>query len=195
MAGNQGVYLTGPFGCTTMSICGSIRGTFQASNDHSRYVGANQLGVRPNEALISAVGATDVGIVGAGIVDGAGGGLQPNGSPSWWALKSPAAKSARPWLIEFYQCDHVMISGVTLQNSPMWTQVLRFSSNITVSGLKVTAPPLPRTPTASIWSARAVTLEISISASVMTTSRSSRGFRLIRTTRSREVCRRWPLPT
>ena len=46
----------------------------------------------------------------------------------------------RPWLVEFYQCDHVTVSGVTLRNSPMWTQVLRFSNTITVSGVTVSAP-------------------------------------------------------
>ncbi len=142
-AGNQAVYLTGPFRLLSHVHLWLDRGvTLQASNDHSRYVGAYINWVyRPNEALISAAGATDVGIGGAGIVDGGGGGLQPNGSPSWWALaRAGAPTSTRPWLLEFYQCDQVTISGVTLQNAPMWTQALRFSSNITESGVKVTAP-------------------------------------------------------
>ena len=102
-----------------------------------------------NEALISANNASDVGIIGAGTIDGAGGQLQPNGNASWWTLAStfytnntgqpngygivyflnppdvPTSNGMpRPWLVEFYNCRQVTVSGVTLQNSPMWTQVL-----------------------------------------------------------------------
>lgn len=142
-AGSRMAYLTGPFRLPSHVHLQVDRGvTLQASNDHGRYVGAYINWVyRPNEALISAAGATDVGIGGAGIIDGGGGRLQPDGSPSWWALAlAGAPTSTRPWLLEFYQCDQVTISGVTLQNAPMWTQALRFSSNITESGVTVTAP-------------------------------------------------------
>jgi hypothetical protein len=40
-------------------------------------------------------------------------------------------------VLEFYQCDHITISGVTLQNQPYWTQALRFSSDITESGVTI----------------------------------------------------------
>ena len=122
VVGSKAVYLTGPFTLKShvhLQIDSGV--TLQGTNDHSRYVAAWINWVyEPNEALISAVGATDVGILGAGIIDGAGGQLQPNGNPSWWTLQeeTPAPKSARPFMIEFYQCDHVTISGVTLQNSP-----------------------------------------------------------------------------
>ena len=142
-AGNQAVYLTGPFRLLShVHLQLDRRVTLQASNDHGRYVGAYINWVyRPNEALISAAGASDVGIGGAGIVDGGGGRLQPNGGPSWWAMAlAGEPPSTRPWLLEFYRCDQVTISGVTLQNAPMWTQALRFSSNITESGVTITAP-------------------------------------------------------
>jgi polygalacturonase len=144
VVGNQAIYLTGPFTLTSHIHLQVDQGvTLQGTNEHSRYVPAWINWVyQPKEALISATGATDVGVIGAGIIDGAGGRLQPNGSPSWWTLQqqSPAAKSARPFLLEFYQCDHVTISGVTLQNSPFWTQVLRFSNTVTVSGVTILAP-------------------------------------------------------
>lgn len=118
----------------------------------------------PFEALISAYQATGVGIIGQGTIDGAGNQLQPNGGPSWWTqagafaaghtgVTNPTTGIAyytapyddvptsngmpRPWLIEFYQCSNVSVSGVTLQNSPMWHLALRFSNQITVSGMKV----------------------------------------------------------
>ena len=147
VVGTQGLYITAPFTLKSHIHLQVDQGaTLQGTNDHSRYVAAYINWVyAPNEALISAVGATDVGIIGAGSINGAGDQLQPNGSPSWWTLQdtTPAPRSARPFLIEFYQCDHVTISGVTLQNSPMWTLALRFSNTITVSGATIDATPGP----------------------------------------------------
>jgi hypothetical protein len=142
VVGNDARYLTAPFTLKSyVQLQIDLGVTLQATNDHSRYVGAYINWVyQPKEALISASGATDVGIVGAGIIDGAGGQLQPNGNPSWWTLGASQPTQTRPWLLEFYQCDTVTISGVTLQNSPMWTQALRFSNNITESGVTVIAP-------------------------------------------------------
>jgi polygalacturonase/regulation of enolase protein 1 (concanavalin A-like superfamily) len=94
------------------------------------------------EALISANGADHVGIVGNGIIDG-------GGNAGWWdlALTEEAYSkdsttykfSWRPWLVEFYKCDTVRVSGVKLMNSPYWTQVLRFSDNITEYGVVTSA--------------------------------------------------------
>ncbi len=110
--------------------------TLKGTNDHSSYVPAYINWVyQPNEALVSAKGATDVGVTGAGTIDGSGGQAQPSGDPSWWDLGRHNTSLPRPWLVEFYQCDHVTMSGVTLRNSPMWTQVFRFSNTIDASGL------------------------------------------------------------
>jgi polygalacturonase len=142
VVGNNAVYVTGPFVLKSqvqLQIDSGV--TLQATNDHSRYVGAYINWVyQPNEALISAEGADNVGIIGAGIIDGAGNELQPNGGPSWWTLGASQPTSTRPWLLEFYQCNHVTISGVTLKNSPMWNQALRFSNDITESGVTINAP-------------------------------------------------------
>jgi polygalacturonase len=43
----------------------------------------------------------------------------------------------RPWLVEFYDCQNVTVNGITLINSPMWSMVLRYSSNVTVSNYHV----------------------------------------------------------
>jgi polygalacturonase len=118
----------------------------------------------PFEALISAYQAVDVGIIGTGTIDGAGNQLQPNGGPSWWTqagayaathtgVTNPVTGIAyytapyadvptsngmpRPWLLEFYQCSNVTLSGITVQNSPMWHTALRFSNQITVTGYTV----------------------------------------------------------
>jgi polygalacturonase len=148
VVGKEAKYLTGPFTLQShvqLQIDSGV--TLQATNDHSRYVGADINWVyQPNEALISAAGATDVGIIGAGTIDGAGGQLQPGGGPSWWTVgEDCACTTTRPWLLEFYQCEQVTISGVTLQNAPMWHQALRFSNDIIESGVTVIAPGSPNT--------------------------------------------------
>src|SRR5580692_8827502 len=43
----------------------------------------------------------------------------------------------RPWLVEFYECSNVTVNGITLVDSPMWTMVARYSSNITISNYHV----------------------------------------------------------
>jgi polygalacturonase len=77
---------------------------------------------------------------------------------SWWTLPTPGSGvslngttwykapqtdiptsngTARPWLVEFYECNGVTVNGITLVNSPMWTMVLRYSSNINVTNYHV----------------------------------------------------------
>ncbi|MBS0419827.1 MAG: hypothetical protein JSR66_19100 [Proteobacteria bacterium] len=139
-------YVTGPVTLeshTHLQIDKAV--TLQATTNHSRYVPAylNWVYV-PNEALISCKGCTDVGITGAGIIDGAGGQLQANGGPSWWTLAAgenvATNPSVRPYLVEFYQCNQVSVSGVTLRNAPVWTQVFRFSDTITETNTTISAP-------------------------------------------------------
>jgi len=82
----------------------------------------------------------------------------PTAVYSWWTLPSPgngaslngttwyrapqtdmptSNGTARPWLVEFYECSNVLVNGITLVNSPMWNLVLRYSSNITVTNYHV----------------------------------------------------------
>jgi polygalacturonase len=135
------VYLTGPLSLQShirLQIEAGV--TLQGTNDHSRYTGTFINWVyQPNEALISAKGASDVAITGSGTIDGAGGQLQRDGSPSWWTLARQSPLN-RPWLVELYQCDRVSVQGVTLQNSPMWTLVARFSNRVSVSDVRIRAP-------------------------------------------------------
>jgi polygalacturonase len=141
--GKNAVYVTGPFTLKSHVHLYIEKGvTLQATNRHSRYVAAYVNWVyQPTEALISAKGATDVGIIGSGTIDGAGDQPDPNDGGRTWhdvgAIEGAAILSARPWVLEFYQCDHVTISGVTIQNQPYWTQALRFSSDIIESGVTI----------------------------------------------------------
>ncbi len=141
--GSNAVYVTGPITLKSHVHLYIDQGvTLQATNDHSRYVPAYINWVyQPNEALISAKGATDVAIVGSGIIDGASGQPDPRDGGRTWhdvgAADSPTLISTRPWVIEFYQCDHVTVSGVTIQNHPYWAQAFRYSSDIIETGVTI----------------------------------------------------------
>ncbi len=39
--------------------------------------------------------------------------------------------------MEFYECNNVTVNGITLVNSPMWTMVSRYSSNINITNYHV----------------------------------------------------------
>ncbi len=172
VAASANVYLTTPIRLKSHVLLQIDKGvTLQGTNDESAYTrGFIDYPYRlaaPYEALVSAYQADDVGIIGAGTIDGAGNQLQPNGDPSWWTQAGSFAAShvgvtnpvtgiayysapyadiptsngmPRPWLVEFYQCDGITVSGVTLQNSPMWHLVLRWSSHASVTGVTVSAP-------------------------------------------------------
>ncbi|MEM1121534.1 MAG: glycoside hydrolase family 28 protein [Bacteroidota bacterium] len=43
----------------------------------------------------------------------------------------------RPTLIEFYNCQNILLDGVTVKNSPFWTVHPIFSKNVTIKNLKV----------------------------------------------------------
>ena len=114
------------------------------------------------EAMISARDATDVGISGAGTIDGSG--ADPAAGPtadnpqalSWWALATAAKTAAtpypgypdiptsnglpRPWLVEFYGSSKVTVEGITLTNSPMWNLGLRYCDGVAISNYTVRNP-------------------------------------------------------
>src|SRR5205814_9106139 len=110
-----------------------------------------------HEALISTSGATDVALIGGGTIDGQGDVAPAGGGQSWYALAGSAtfpyasflfAPSSnglpRPWLIELWNTDQIVVQGVHLQRSPMWTLVSRYASNVTITGLSDGAPSTSR---------------------------------------------------
>jgi polygalacturonase len=111
------------------------------------------------EAMISAHDAEDVGIIGNGTIDGSG-----NSKPAFATPDNPNGESylqqaweyteaqipfpgfpdipisnglPRPFLVEFYNCRNVLVKDVLLTNSPFWNTVLRFDTNVAVTGLRV----------------------------------------------------------
>jgi polygalacturonase len=151
---DQGVFLTGPFTLASHTVLRVSAGaTILGTTDQTRYVPA-YIGTpyRSGEALISTSGATDVAIIGGGTIDGQGD-VAPAGGKSWYDLAGsatfpyasfPFAPSSnglpRPWLVEFWMTDHIVVQGVHLQRSPMWTLVPRYASDVTIVGISDSAP-------------------------------------------------------
>jgi polygalacturonase len=107
-------------------------------------------------ALIGAVGQTDVALMGEGVVDGNGAG--------WWKhyheLRAKTGEEmARPWMVQFTRCSHVLIDGVQLRDSPSYTLVAYLSKDVTVRGVKITAPEdSPNTDGVVAYSSQHVTI-------------------------------------
>ena len=89
--------------------------------------------------LISGSGLHDVSITGPGTIDG-------NGA-LWWAWSERAERKQpgrliypRSHLVILSDCERVLISGITLRNSPMFHLVPRGIHDLTIEYVKVRAP-------------------------------------------------------
>jgi polygalacturonase len=109
------------------------------SPDHADYPAKTEFRSPGLQSLVSAIGTTDVAITGAGTIDGNG--------QSWWAEARQfkdagllGSEHTRPRLVVFDHCHHVLVEGVTLQNSPMWQLVPFDSDDVTIRNIRVLAP-------------------------------------------------------
>jgi polygalacturonase len=110
------------------------------SPDHGDYPAITVFREPGMQSLISAANAHDIAITGEGTIDGNG--------KSWWVDARGERPSGvmgevvfRPRLIVFDHCRHVSINGVTVQNSPSWQIVPYYSDDVTITHIKVLAPP------------------------------------------------------
>lgn len=86
----------------------------------------------PAHFITVASGATNVEISGGGTIDG-------NGA-DWWTAYRNKAISSRPRLIQVNHADTVLITGVTLLNSPMFHLAFNATNDVTIDGVTITAP-------------------------------------------------------
>ena len=152
---DSGVFLTGPFQLKDDIVLRVATGaTILGTTDPSRYLPA-YIGTRyrATEALISTDNASDVGIIGGGTIDGQGDVVSTVDGASWYGRANtatfpytsyPFAPSSnglpRPWLVEFWMSDHIVVQGVHLARSPMWTLVPRYATDVTIVGISDSAP-------------------------------------------------------
>ncbi len=74
--------------------------------------------------------AKNFALTGQGVIDG-------EGAPWWAAFRANGLR--RPYLIRLANCDRVLVSGLTLLNSPMFHLAFN-GNNVTVVGLTIRAP-------------------------------------------------------
>ena len=81
------------------------------------------------QSLIYAEGLHNIGITGAGTINGQGG--------SFTVPTSGPVLVGRPFLIRVSECNGVSVNGVTLRNSASWTQLYQASDNVSITGITV----------------------------------------------------------
>jgi polygalacturonase len=113
--------------------------TLLGTSDHQDYPAKTEFRAPGRQSLVSATNATNVSITGEGVIDGAG--------ESWWQEARAfgdhgvmGSDHTRPRLVVFDHCRHVLVEGVTIQNSPMWQLVPYYSDDVTIRNIKVLAP-------------------------------------------------------
>ena len=82
---------------------------------------------------ITASGGHDIEISGEGTIDGQG--------RVWWAaFRADSTMTHRPYLIKLSDCTRLRVTGVTLQDSPMFHLVPQNCTDVTIRGIHVHSP-------------------------------------------------------
>jgi polygalacturonase len=137
----HGTYVSAPIMLkSNVTLDVAAGATLLGSPDHGDYPATTVFRAPGMQSLISATNAHDFAITGAGTIDGNG--------KSWWTDANGKRPSGvmgqivfRPRLIVFDHCRHVRLTGVTVQNSPSWQIVPYYSDDVTISRIRVLAPP------------------------------------------------------
>jgi len=137
----SGTYLSAPIVLKNNITLHLEKGaTLLGSSDHGDYPAKTEFHLPDLQPLVSAENAVNVAITGEGTIDGAG--------ESWWqeirSMKDHGVLGnghPRPKLIIFDHCKHVLLEGITVQNSPMWQVVPYYSDDVTIRNIRVLAPP------------------------------------------------------
>jgi polygalacturonase len=138
---SSGTFLSGPIVLrSNITLDVEKDATLKGSADHADYPKKMEFRGPGYQALVSAVHAENVTIDGGGVIDGNG--------ESWWveARREKNAgvlgsENSRPRLVVFDHCRHVVMDGVTVENSPMWQIVPYYSDNVTIRNVKILADP------------------------------------------------------
>jgi polygalacturonase len=136
----SGTYLSAPIVLKNNIVLQLDKGaTLLGSSNFADYPPKTEFRELGLQSLVSASNAANVSITGEGVIDGAG---QP-----WWQIARTVKNAGvmgsdhpRPRLVVFDHCKHILVEGVTIQNSPMWQLVLYYSDDVTIRNIKVLAP-------------------------------------------------------
>ncbi len=87
-------------------------------------------------SLITAIDCNDIALAGAGVLDGGG------DSGDWWTWPKETRNGARRSRTVFLSgCQNVVLSGLTVRNSPSWTIHPVYCRDVVASGLMIQNPP------------------------------------------------------
>ena len=133
-----GTYLTGPiFLKDNIELNIEAGATLLFSNDLEEYpvVESRWEGVKQEcyASLINAYNAKNISITGRGTLDGQG--------QFWWDIfRAKENKYPRPKMIAPYECENILIKGITLKDSPSWTINTILCNNITIDNVSIKNP-------------------------------------------------------
>jgi len=135
-----GTYLSGPIVLkSNITLKLDKDATLLGSPDFSDYPQITEFRAPGRQALVSAKNAHNVSIVGEGTINGNGFG--------WWKAARKVHDAGvmgntftRPRLIVFNHCQHVLIQGITAENSGMWQIVPYYSDYVTIRNIRILAP-------------------------------------------------------
>lgn len=136
----EGNYLSAPIVLKSNITLHLDKGaTLLGSTDHGDYPEITEFRAPGLQALVSATNASNITINGEGTINGQG--------ETWWeeARHTPGSgilgsHHPRPRLVVFDHCKHIVIEGVTIENSPMWQVVPYYSDDVTIRNVKILAP-------------------------------------------------------
>ncbi|WP_316809681.1 glycoside hydrolase family 28 protein [Pedobacter heparinus] len=112
-------------GCTLTGIKGASNYPYQQAG--IPFYGENWA----KQALIYANKAENIGIEGAGTIDGQGGSFEVN------TIKKPDRYKDRPYLIWFIACKKISVKQVHLRNSAFWMQHYLGCEDLVIDGISI----------------------------------------------------------
>jgi polygalacturonase len=125
-----GKYLTGPFTLTNRLNLHLDRDAVILISDD---LDAHPVAGKRYVDCIYAADGHDIAITGDGTIDGQG--------AAWWkAFDADPAMTHRPFLVKIDNCSRVLISDVTLRNSPMFHLVPQHCTDVTIRHVTIKSP-------------------------------------------------------
>lgn len=126
----EGKFLTGPFTLASgINLHLDRQAVILINDDMAHYPVIK----RRYQDSITVSGAHDIEISGEGAIDGQG--------AAWWdAFRSNPKMTHRPYLIKIANCARVLVTGVTLENSPMFHLVPENCTDVTIRDIHIHAP-------------------------------------------------------
>ena len=135
-----GTYLSGPIVLKSNITFDLKKGaTLLGSPNFKDYPQITEFRAPGRQALVSAKDSNNIRIIGHGTINGNG--------YRWWKAARKIHNAGvvgnhftRPRLIVFDHCNHVLIQGITAENSGMWQIVPYYSNYVTIRNIRVLAP-------------------------------------------------------